>query len=150
MYAIASMWDRNLVILPYKSIHKVMDSDSGKNKFIDLCSVFNFSILSRPNSRISCEPFGNNVSLACYPKFRALKRFHNDNDVCFGGKVWGKSGVIPFQQKLDVMNFPPKMIFADAYQNLFSRLVKQLASIGGKNQINPTSQLPPYCVVHWR
>ena len=151
MSAIASNWNRNLVVVPYKSVHT--SSDILDNNGINLCRIFNFTTDGNSltsNHTISCETPPKNSSKHCFLRFQTLNRFDQIPNYCYAGKVWGKSGIVPLRQKLKVMKLSPRLVFTNRYRQLFASVVQQLLSVQGRNGSKILTRLPTYCVVHWR
>lgn len=147
MSAIASNWNRDLVIVPYKSIH----ADKEERKAVNLCSILNFT--SGGEHPISCSALMRNSTKNCFIRFQALNRFDKMPNLCYSGKVWGKSGIVPLRQKLEVMMLSPRLEFTNTYRRLFASVVQQLLSVEGSESKNSSvilSRMPTYCVVHWR
>ena len=151
MSAIASNWNRHLVVVPYKSVHT--SSDKSDNKSINLCKIFDFtaggsSLTS--NHSISCDTPPKNSSKHCFLRFQTLSRFDQISNYCYAGKVWGKSAIVPLRQKLEVMSLSPRLVFTNRYRQLFASVVLQLLSVGGRNVSYTFTRMPTHCVVHWR
>jgi len=147
MSAIASNWNRDLVVVPYKSIH----ADKEDRKAVNLCSILNFT--SGSELPISCGALLRNYTKNCFVRFQALNRFDKIPNFCYSGKVWGKSGVVPLRQKLEVMMLSPRLVFTNTYRELFANVVRQLLSVEDSKSKNGSvilSRMPTYCVVHWR
>lgn len=129
IHHLASKWNRDLVILPYKSIH------TNDLETINLCEIFEWEVL-----KIRCEsPYAvrieviNNVSVEvkapsnktfkkCVVKIRPEKDYSEIQHLCFKGLVWGPSFVIPQQLKMDIMEYAPRLIFKEKYQDLFNSI----------------------------
>jgi hypothetical protein len=148
MSAIARNWNRSLVVVPYKSVHT--SSEIADNKSINLCKIFYFTAGDSSLTSISCDTPPKNSSKHCFLRFQTLSRFDQISNYCYAGKVWGKSGIVPLRQKLEVMNLSPRLVFTNRYRQLFASVVLQLLSVGGKNVSFPFTRLPSHCVVHWR
>lgn len=151
LLAIATKLNRKLILVPYNSVHKVVDNHSGKNKIINFCKIFNFSHINNGNGgeKVSCAPIPRNESKNCFLRVRALFRFNDREVICFGGKVWGATGVVPLKEKSRVMNLPPRLIFADQYQTMYESILTELLE-EGKGTVNIEEKMPPFCVIHWR
>ena len=126
LYATAIKWHRNLVIIPYKTIHLTDLKKNNKSIAINLCDIFVLNDDSKSSQSISCKKSLKISAMKCYPKFRSLQRFSHLKDVCFSGRVWGKSGVIPLHQKLEIMNLHPKLNFQIKYINKFINVINFL------------------------
>lgn len=136
MAGIASRYDRTLSIAPYS------DSTHAKDKgSIVLCDIFDFE-----GSSVSCLRSHNSTKgTMCYKyfDFLATPASARSRSLCFDGRVFGRSGIVPNATRLAAMNVGPKLLFAKKYvswyESIRSRFIKSLP--------NKNNQ---YIVVHWR
>ena len=159
MAHIAELWNRILVILPYQSIHT---KDIGN---IDLCSIFNFS-----SSQIICEDVKDplharsdndsdsnmnmninmNMTIAekhrkflknCKTFLRRDRKYGSIKHLCFKGLVWGPSNILGLEDKIDIMEYEPRLVFNQKYKDLFLRI---------KQSALKHYNIENAAVVHWR
>lgn len=130
MYHLASMWNRDLVILPYESIH------TKDVKSINLCEIFEWQLLkiqcesSSKTKRIEVINYvsvevnapSNNPFKKCLRSLRPGKNYRKVQHLCFKGLVWGPSTVIQQQDKMEIMQYEPRLVFQETYQDLFNRI----------------------------
>jgi len=131
-----------LIIVPFRSVHSVSNED------INLCRLFNFSMEANEtrSHEIKCSTHSiRRSSLNCALRFRALKRYDKEREFCFAGKVFGNSGVVPFQKKLQIMNFHPRLKFGSKFHQTFLSILHRAYNL---NSTGPNR--PSFAVIHWR